>query len=108
MRIDPATVTPEGCTLTVRNSPDVGRTYTLVYRLYDESGSGRTELLRNLDLETKIAKEYHLEPGETKEYQYSWRDTYGSLLEGTYSLEIDLLPDDGAPTMSYSAQFVIE
>ena len=106
--IDPATVTPEGCTLTVRNSPDIGRTYTLVYRLYDETGAKRVELLREYDKETKLANDYHLEPGEVKQMKYSWRETYGALLEGKYAVEIDLMPDDGSPTMSYTAQFEIK
>lgn len=108
VQIDPATVKPEGCVLTVRNSPDTGRTYTLVYRLYDVSGGKRVELLKEIDLDAKLAKNYRMEPGETLELKYNWRDKYGSLLEGSYELEIDLLPDDGTPAMSFSAPFVIE
>ena len=106
--IDPATVRPEGCVLTIRNSPDIGRTYTLVYRLYDESGTKPVELLKELDLESKLAKNYYMEPGGTLQITYNWSDSYGSLLEGSYAVEIDLLPDDGTPATSYLAPFVIE
>ncbi len=99
---------PEGCTLTARNSPDMGRTYTLVYRLYDETGAKRMELLREYDKETKLANDYHLEPGAVMQIKYNWRETYGALLEGKYAVEIDLMPDDGSPTMSYTAAFEIK
>ena len=66
------------------------------------------ELLKEIDLDAKLAKNYRMEPGETLELKYNWRDKYGSLLEGSYELEIDLLPDDGTPAMSFSAPFVIE
>ncbi len=105
--IDPATVTPEGCVMTVRNSPDVGRSYSLVFRIYAE-GTTRTLLLKGTDVEAQRADNYHMEPGESLTLKYNWRDKLGSLAEGDYSVEIDLLPDDGTPAVSYIARFTIE
>ncbi len=107
VHIDPATVTPEGCVMTVRNSPDVGRTYSLVYRIYEE-GTTRTQLLKGTDLDAKLADNYHMEPGETLTLKYNWSEKLGSLLEGNYSIEIDLKPDDGSPAVSYIAPFVLK
>lgn len=105
--IDPATVTPEGCVLTVRNSPDVGRTYSMVYRIYQEDGANRTQLLKGTDLDAKLADNYRMEPGETLTLKYKWSDKLGSLPDGNYAIEIDLLPDDGTPAVSYIARFEI-
>lgn len=105
--IDPATVKPEGCVMTVRNSPDTGRTYSLVYRLYEEKGDTRTQLFKGTDLDAKLANNYRMEPGETLTLKYNWSEKLGSLLEGNYSIEIDLLPDDGTPATSYIARFEI-
>lgn len=107
LSIDPATVTPQGCTLTVKNSPDTGRSYSMVYRIYDESSAPRRELLRELDEEARIAGNYHMDPGGSLTLVYNWRESYGSLLDGSYVLEIDLLPEDGTPAKAYSASFVI-
>lgn len=108
LSIDPATVTPQGCTLTVKNSPDTGRSYSMVYRLYDESSTPRKELLRELDEDARIAGNFHMDPGGTLTLPYNWRESYGALLEGTYVIEIDLLPEDGTPAKAYSATFVVE
>lgn len=106
--IDPETVTPEHCVVTVKNSPDVGRSYTMIYRLYDETGASRVELLREIDTEARLHNISHIEPGETLELKFNWRESYGSLLEGHYAIEIDLLPDGGGDASSYRAEFVIE
>lgn len=108
LTIDPATVTPEGVVLIVKNSLDAARDYGLVYRLYDESGSNRVQLLREIDTDAKLGKNYHMEPGESIELKYKWTDVYGSLLEGSYAIEIDLLAEGAESAESYRAAFVIE
>lgn len=108
LTIDSATVTPEGVVLIVKNSLDAARDYGLVYRLYDESGSNRVQLLREIDTDAKLGKNYHMEPGESIELKYKWTDVYGSLLEGSYAIEIDLLAEGAESAESYRAAFVIE
>ena len=106
--IDPATVTPEHCTLTIQNSPDVGRSYTMIYRMYNESGATREHLLTKIDMDSRLQNRSHLEPGEKMELNCNWHDELDSLLEGHYAIEVDLLPDDGGDASSYRAEFVIE
>lgn len=108
LTIAPESVKPEGCVMTVKNSPDATRDYGMVYRLYDETGGQHTQLFRQLDMDAKLDKNYHMEPGESIVLTFKWSDIYGSLLEGDYAIEIDLLTEGDSQAVPYRASFTIE
>ena len=105
--ISPESVKPEGCVLTIKNSPDAPRDYGMVYRLYDETNGQHTQLFRQLDMDAKIDKNYHMEPGQSITLTYKWVDFYGSLLEGDYAIEVDLLTEGEETAVPYRATFTI-
>ena len=106
--IEPDDIHPDGVVLTVKNSPDVGRSYSMVYHLYDESREPRVELLREIDQTARLYNNYHMDPGGELVLVYDWSRSYGPLLEGTYVIEIDLLADNESEGKVYRAEFEIK
>ena len=94
LSIDPSTVTPEKLTLVIRNSDDCGRSYALAYRMiaFDENGR-ETILFRVTDMQARVQKNYHVDPGGTLELVLDWREKFGPMVEGKYAIEIELLAD---------------
>ncbi|MCQ2416467.1 MAG: hypothetical protein MJ071_01490 [Oscillospiraceae bacterium] len=107
LSIDPASVKPTGCVLTVTNATDVARSYGLVYRVYDETNGKRELLARQLDMDKKISKDYYMEPGASIQIICNWDETLGPLLEGDYAVEIDLLADNEKKAVPYRAAFSV-
>ncbi len=107
LSIDPETIRPEGVVLTVQNSPDAGRTYT-VFRLYDESREPRVELLKRYDYAAQRAGNNHVDAGGTLTLNYDWAEEYGSLVAGTYVLEIDMIADNEKEGKVYRIEFEVK
>lgn len=105
--VSPESIKPEGCVVTIKNSPDAARDYGMVYRLYDETDGKHTQLFRQLDTDAKVDKNYHMEPGESITLKYRWVDFYGYLLEGDYAIEVDLLTEGEHEAVPYRATFTI-
>ncbi|MBQ8922823.1 MAG: hypothetical protein IJ060_11825 [Oscillospiraceae bacterium] len=105
LTIVPGTVKPNGLTLQVQNSDDAGRSYGLAYRIYEQE-SGRL-MVRITDTQAKISKNYHVKPGEMLTLELNWKDGFGSLLAGAYTLEIELLEDGSDAARTYRADFEI-
>ncbi len=101
----PETVKPSGLTLHVQNSDDAGRSYGLAYRIYEKE-SGRL-MARITDRQAKISKNYYMKPGGSLTLELNWKDGFGSLLSGTYTVEIELLEDGSDTARTYQADFEI-
>ena len=106
--IAPEDVQPTGVVLTIENSPDAGRSYAFAYRLYDESAKPRKELLKVFDKETRLTMNNYVKAGETLMLELNWRDLYGNLLEGKYSIEMEMLADGEKEGKTYHADFEIK
>lgn len=91
--VDPENIKPTGITLTIQNAKDTGRTYAPVYSLYDESRSPRITLISDIDRAVQLSGNNYMPAGGQLVLNYDWSDTYGSLLNGEYVLEISLLAD---------------
>lgn len=107
LSIAPETVKPDGCVLTIQNAPDAVRDYGLVYRLYDETDGKHEQLFRQLDMDAKLDKNYHMEPGQMLTLKFNWNDIYGSLLEGDYVIEVDILTEGEEEAIPYRVPFTI-
>lgn len=105
--IAPEDISSTGVVITIENSEDAGRSYAFVYKLYDESEEPRKVLLREFDLEARLAKNYYVKAGETMMLELNWRDNYGHLPEGIYAVEIELLADGEKEGKTYHATFEI-
>lgn len=107
LTINPEDVTPEGVILRVKNSTDVGRWYAMTYHLYDESRTPRVEMVQEIDYAAQLQGNNYMPPGGTLELAYDWSDSYGSLLEGEYVLEISLLAENEKKGKIYRVKFEI-
>lgn len=108
LSIDPETVTPEKLTLTIRNSDDCGRSYGLAYRMIAVAEDGTESILfRVTDMQARVKKNYHVAAGGTLELVLDWREKFGSLLEGKYAIEIELLADGSDTPRTCRAEFEI-
>ena len=106
--IAPEDVKPTGVVLTIQNAKDAGRSYAFAYRLYDEGVKPRKELLKVFDKETRLSKNNYVKAGETLQLELDWTDLYGYLLEGQYSIEIEMLADGEKEGKTYHADFEIK
>ena len=107
LTIDPEDINPQGVVLTIKNAPDVGRNYSMIYRLYDESRDPRVLLLRKFDTETQMHGEHYMPPSGKLVLVFDWSNDYGSLIEGEYVLEVDLLADNEREGKVYRVKFEI-
>ena len=97
-------VSASGVTLTIENTPDAGRSYCLLYRVYD---ADHNELLRIPDTQAQLNGIGYVNAGETMQLTFNWRDSYGYLPIGDYTLVIELLADGEKEAKSYSIPFEI-
>lgn len=106
--IDPDSITPEKLRLHIQNSNDCGRSYGLAYRMliFDENGR-ESVLFRVTDTEARVKKNYHMDAGGSLDLVCDWTKQYGSLLEGKYAIEIDLLADGSENAKAFRAEFEI-
>ncbi len=105
--IAPEDIHPEGIVLHIKNSPDAARSYGMVYHIYDESRDPHVELIREIDQQARLYNDYYIEPGAEMVRVYDWSSTFGSLVEGEYTLEIDLLTEGESEGKTYRIPFEI-
>ncbi len=100
-------INPEGIVLTIKNSKDAARWYAMTYHLYDESRTPRVELLEEIDKDAQLHGNNYMPPGGELVLVYDWSKTYGSLVEGEYVLEIQLLADGEKEGKTYRIPFEV-
>lgn len=105
--INPDDINPKGIVITVKNAKDVARWYAMTYHLYDESCTPRRELIGDLDRDAQIHGNNYMPPGGELTLVYDWSDTYGSLVDGEYVLEIPLLAEGEKDGKIYRIKFEI-
>lgn len=91
-------------TLIIENTADAGRSYCLLYRVYD---ADHNELIRCFDSKAQLDGIGYVKAGEVMQLTFNWRDSYGYLPVGDYSLVIELLADGEKDAKSYSIPFTI-
>ena len=101
-------INPEGIVLTIKNSNDAARWYAMTYHLYDESRTPRVQLLEEIDKEAQLHGNNYVPAGGELLLVYDWSKTYGSLVEGKYVLEIQLLADGEKEGKTYRIPFEIK
>jgi hypothetical protein len=97
-------VSASNATLTIENTPDAGRSYCLIYRVYD---ADHNEIIRMPDTKAQLNGIGYVKAGEIMQLEFNWRDSYGILPNGEYSLVIELLADGEKDAKSYSIPFTI-
>ena len=55
----------------------------------------------------RLYNDYYIEPGAEMVRVYDWSSTFGSLVEGEYTLEIDLLTEGESEGKTYRIPFEI-
>ena len=105
--IDPEDINPQGIVLHIKNANDVPRYYAMTYHLYDESRTPRVELLGEIDKEAQLHGNNYMPAGGELVLVYDWSNSYGSLIEGEYVLEIPLLAEGEKEGKIYRIPFEI-
>ena len=105
--IDPEDINPQGIVLHIKNANDVPRYYAMTYHLYDESRTPRVELLGEIDKEAQLHGNNYMPAGGELVLVYDWSNSYGSLVEGEYVLEIPLLAEGEKEGKIYRIPFEI-
>lgn len=105
--IDPEDINPQGIVLRIKNANDVPRYYAMTYHLYDESRTPRVELLGEIDKEAQLHGNNYMPAGGELVLVYDWSNSYGSLVEGEYVLEIPLLAEGEKEGKIYRIPFEI-
>ena len=103
--VEPDSVTPKGLTLIIKNTNDVARSYGLVYRIYETEGNKL--MMKQMDNETKLAKNYHIPQGGVLTLKLNWSKNFGALLDGNYAIEIDLLADGDETARVFRTEFTV-
>lgn len=105
--IDPEDINPQGIVLHIKNANDVPRYYAMTYHLYDESRTPRVELLGEIDKDAQLHGNNYMPAGGELVLVYDWSNSYGSLIEGEYVLEIPLLAEGEKEGKIYRIPFEI-
>ena len=105
LKIDPASVSTTGCTLSITNAPDQARDYTPSFKVF-EAGTNNL-YMREIDRESVKNNLAHYEPGASGEITYNWARSYGRLPDGKYELQVEFTGCDDRVSSTYRVLFEV-